>query len=508
MELLGHTVNLAGIAIGAGWLVTLLLPHLKIISQPGPVEYNEPAIWNATYLLDHGRNPYTMKELPGAAYCFGPLYNYVVIAFKPLFGTDYPAHRMVNLLFLAGSLFLLVRLMCRLGTGLGIALLSAALYYWMCLGNIMITARPDLMGLFLFLLGVFVPWERNYARWPSIFGLACSVAAFQCKFYFAVGGCATLLGVFLVRSKREGYWLALAYFIALGASFLGFWLAFPFYYIETVVAQHNTAALTFSDSVSAMHTRMFLGRSWPFLLLMAGGFAAWLWRWEKTGERVQTKAAGPAPDWTVGTREEALSLSFLALLALVYFYMGRSAGAYFTYHLHLLFPPMFVLAALVLRRPWVRIGFGVLLSVFVFSWARIPSVPDASGPYRRLEQLIFNTHGEVLGLPCVTDIFERQSRRVLHDGNTMFLGSALADNRATWDPLAAIIDRQFHETEAEVRSNVAARAYEVVLTEADRPMFCDEKLLRQNYDEIEQVDYYTYFGHSPVRIWKPKSRQG
>ena len=56
VELLGRIVNFAIIVFALGWFVPLLLAHIKIITQPGPQEYNEPAIWHVTWLLDHGRN--------------------------------------------------------------------------------------------------------------------------------------------------------------------------------------------------------------------------------------------------------------------------------------------------------------------------------------------------------------------------------------------------------------------------------------------------------------------
>ncbi len=500
-------MNLAGIVIGAGWLVALFLPHLKVISQPGPVEYNEPAIWHATWLLDHGRNPYTAKELPGAAYCFGPLYNYVVIAFKPLLGLDYSAHRMVNLIFLAGALFLMARLMRKAGAGLGIALLATACYYWMSLYNIMITARPDTMGLFFFLLGLFVPWEFNYTRWPTIIGLLCALVAFHCKFYFALAGCATLLGVFLVRSKREGCWLGVGFFAALGLSFLGFWRAFPYYYLETVVIQRYAAILNSHQDISDMHTVMLWERAWPFLLIMAGGFVAWLWRRQAVGRGKPEEKSRTGLAWISATRTEALSGIFLIFLLVVFCYMGRNAGAFFTYHLHLLFPPMFVLTACVITRPWIRIAAGLLLGSFVMGRLDIPPVPDATVPYRHLEDLITGpSPGEILGIPCLTDIFERNDRKVLHNGNTMFLGFALADGRAARDPMAAIIENDFREVEAEATARLKAQIYGLVFTEFDRPVYSEEEVLKKYYDKVEEVNYFTYFGHSPVGVWRPKSR--
>jgi hypothetical protein len=503
VELAAHLVNLAGIAIATCWFLALFQAHIKVITQPGPQEYNEPAIWQTTFLLDHGRKPYSEEELPGAAYSFGPFYNYVVLAFKPLLGIDYSAHRTVNLIFLAASLWLMVNVMRKSGAGLGIALLSAVFYYWMSLLNIEITARPDLLGLFFFLLGIFVPWQSNYARWPSIFGLVCAVVAFQCKFYFAVAGCATLLGIFMVRSMREAIWLGLGYFTTLVLSFVVCWLYFPFFYIETIVEQKAGTALNSHDDISDMHTVMLFQRGWPFLLLMVFGLAAWFWR---RHER-RPAAAGPSGESSGPTSEQflVLGLVFAIFLALVYFYMGRNAGAYFTYHLHLLLPLMLVLAAYAVTRPWMKIVFGLLLAVFVTCMVKVPVVPDSDGPYRRMEQLIYDCRGEVLAIPCVTDVMERTGRRVIHNGNTMFLGFALADNRAERDPMCAIIDRKLHETQEETETAVAARKYALVFTEFDDPMFCNTDLMKKNYEKVEQIDYYTYFGHSPVRVWRPKS---
>lgn len=504
LEWLGPSVNLVGVVLALGLFLGLFQTHIKMITQPGPQEYNEPAIWHTTWLLDHGRNPYTAAELPGAAYCFDPLYNYLMLALKPLLGIDYPAHRTVNLIFLGLSLAILVRLMLKAGAGLGIALLSAVFYYWMSLDNIMITARPDLMGLFFFLLGVLVPWERNYARWPTVFGLACALVAFHCKFYFAVAGCATLLGYFMVRARWEAIWLGVIYFALLGLTFAADCYFFPYYYIETIMIQKAATVLNSHDEISLMHTLMFFGRGWPYLLLMLYGVGAWIWR------RQVARRSGQAVSRPEDRRFVALGLVFLIFLVIVYGYMGRNAGAYFTYHLHLLFPLMFVLAAYAITRPWSKILFGVLLAVFVVHWQVVRPIrpgPDSSPPYHRMEELIATCRGEVLGIACTTDIFERMGRRVLHNGNTMFIGFAFADNGIGRFPKVAVLGANSDATIAEVVRKVTAREYAMVLTEFDEPYFCTSELLKKNYDKEEQIDYFTYFGHSPVRVWRPKPRE-
>ncbi len=518
MELAGRVVNIAGIAIAVGWLLPLLLAHMKFIAQPGPQEYNEPAIWHTTWLLRHGRNPYTAAELPGAAYCFGPLYNYLILALEPLLGIDYTAHRFVNLILLLLCLIVIVRLMVKAGAGLGIALLTAVFFYWMCLGNIMITARPDLLGaVFFSCLDCWCPWERNYSRGSVIFGLVCAFIGFHCKSYFVLAGCATLLGSFIVRDKWASCLLGVKFFAIVGISFAICCIIYPYLYIESVIVQRNGAKLNSSDEISNMHTLMLFGRGWPFMLAMLFGLSAWIWR------RHAARRAGQPPGRPEDRRFYVLGAVFLIFLCVVYFFMGRNAGAYFTYHLHQLFPLMFVLTAYAVNRPWPRLVFGVVLVGFVLltisgrlwlsyppispdALAAIPPVPDSDAPYRRMEHLIIEARGEVLGIASTTDIFERMGRRVLHNGNTMFIGFAFADNGVGRNPKIAVLGQNYDATIAEVTRKVENREYVMVMTEFDAPYFCPEETLKKNYDKEEQIDYYTYFGHSPVRIWRPKPR--
>ena len=507
LGLTGWLVNAAGIVISAGWLIALFIAHLKVIAQPGPQEFNEPTIWRATWLIDQGRNPYALKELPASAYCFDPLYNYVLVALKPVFGIDYTGHRLFNLVLLLASLALLVRVIQRAGAGLGIALLSAVFYYWMTLGNIMITARPDLLGLFFFLLGILVPWETNYDRWPTVFGLVCALVAFHCKSYYVLAACATLLGMFLLRSKREAWWLGVGFLAVLGLSFAACEVLFPYYYVETVMVQRGAAALNSSDAISMMHTLMLFDRGWPFMLMMGAGAGLWLWRREqarRTGAAVAPLLGGTAPGRD--SRLLVLTVVFLIFLVLVYFYMGRNAGAFFTYHLHLLFPLMFVLAAYAAARPAMRIAFGLLLAVFVQTYISVPGVPDSAPAYRHLDQMIRNCPGEILGIASLTDIFDRLGRPVLHNGNTMYIPFAFEEGVAQSDPLIIALRDKFSRIEPEVMRKVAARDYALVFTEFDEPYFCTKELLMANYDRVEQIDYFTYFGHSPIRVWRPKPR--
>ncbi|MES1167040.1 MAG: hypothetical protein ABUL68_03480, partial [Pseudomonadota bacterium] len=273
-------VRLAATGLALGWMLALAKGHFLMMMQPGPQELNEPAAWYGTWLLDQGRNPYTLKEIPGAAQFFDPFYNYVVLALKPVLGIDYAAHRIVNLLCMLVTLWLVVSRMRRAGASRALAFLSAALLYWLFDNNIMITARPDALGLMLFMLGLLIPWERSYRPWPVAIGLGCAILAFHCKAYFALAGTGTLIGVAFHRSKGEA--------LAMGAGFIAALLAtigicahfYPLYYAEVFVMQSGSVMVNSNAEVLDRHTVMLVERAWPFLVLLSFAGAAFAARYD------------------------------------------------------------------------------------------------------------------------------------------------------------------------------------------------------------------------------------
>jgi len=115
-----------------------------------------PGFWPTTVTLSR-----SAKSRP-PAYSFSPLYNYVVLLFRNWLGIGFGAHRLLNLVFLAGVCAVIARHMRRLGSPWGIISVSLALLYFRCFQNLMITARPDALGWLRFLLALFEPWAREY----------------------------------------------------------------------------------------------------------------------------------------------------------------------------------------------------------------------------------------------------------------------------------------------------------------------------------------------------------
>jgi acetoacetate decarboxylase len=122
-------------------------------------------------------------------------------------------------------------------------------------------------------------------------------------------------------------------------------IAFPYLYIVTVVVQRGATELNSSDEISEMHTAMLADRAWPFLVMMFFGLGAWMWRRRSLRRSAASGTTAGVSLTELDLRILMLGVALWIFTALVYFYMGRNAGAYFTYHLHLLFPLLFVLGA-------------------------------------------------------------------------------------------------------------------------------------------------------------------
>lgn len=491
--------NLLACALAIVWLLALSLSHLKLVSQPGPHEINEPSVWFTTFLLDQGRNPYSPEELPGAAQFFGPLYHGVVLALKPLFGLGYDAHRFLNLLCIGGSLWLLATRMRRIGSGLGIALISSAWFYWMCLQNIMITARPDALGFLLFLLAIILPWERAYSARSSAVGLGCTLLAFHCKAYFALALLPTLAGLALTHSLRRAAFAALAFFATLAASIALLNHFFPLYWLETFVMQRNAVGINTSDDISPMHTAMLFERAWPYFLFLAG--AAILiprhvhtWRHELSQRQPRAIALG-------------LAIALLLLhFAIVYFYMGHNGGALFTYHLHLIFPPLLLATAFALARASAgpRVAFTVVLATFGAFNISVQTVEDSAAAHQRLTDLIVEADPVYGSSSFVTDILAHHQRPVHNSGFTLFLPMATMNGRDEWDPGAQAIRDVFDRMPRETSNLIADRAYDLVLTSDDFIVFGDMDTLARHYEPAERIFMPMYFGGNFIQVWKPR----
>ena len=85
-----------------------------------------------------------------------------------------------------------------------LSLIAFTLLYIQLFANIGILARPDTLGLFLFLCSIIIPWKWNFTYSSLLAGILLSTLAFLTKPYFIFGAPCIALYLFLSKSKLKG----------------------------------------------------------------------------------------------------------------------------------------------------------------------------------------------------------------------------------------------------------------------------------------------------------------
>jgi hypothetical protein len=155
----------------------------RVSRCPAPLEYRENVVILTTDLLLHGKNPYILENQPVYVNVFGLGYNWVTASVMRLVGStdQFVAHRAVSIICaLACSLALFMTLR---RDGVGWLLCLAGSITWLfhlCVG-LAPTARPDALGLLLFLASVLVPYYAHFSARSVAASTVLGICAFLTK---------------------------------------------------------------------------------------------------------------------------------------------------------------------------------------------------------------------------------------------------------------------------------------------------------------------------------------
>jgi hypothetical protein len=224
-----------------------------------PFEYREFAPVSFTGALLDGVDPYALENVPHFTNVYGPLYNLLVWPFAALVGNGFQVHRLVSLFFIgAGSVLLYFGI--RRGRGGDALALSAGVVLFLAqTDDVAGLARPDALGLFLFLAALAVLVRSPSAGQLTLAASALLVVlAFFTKPYFALA--APIGAAFLLLRRRPA---ALLRYAAWG---LGWYALLAF-------ATYPLWPISFIESVVLMASSRDDYHSWTHLLEQAGVFS-------------------------------------------------------------------------------------------------------------------------------------------------------------------------------------------------------------------------------------------
>ena len=247
--------------LAAGFVILLVRVLYFVLGNSAiewPFEYREFAPVSFTGALLDGVDPYAPENEPRFTNVYGPLYNLLVWPFAALAGNGFQVHRLVSLFFIGAGSVLLYFLIRRGRGGGELALCASIVLFLAQTDDLAGLARPDGLGMFLFLAALAV-LLRSPAAGPITLasGALLVVLAFFTKPYFALA--APIGAAFLLLRRGPA---ALLRYAAWG---LGWFALFAFVVYQLWPTSFIESLLLMARSRDHYH-------SWTHLLEQASVF--------------------------------------------------------------------------------------------------------------------------------------------------------------------------------------------------------------------------------------------
>jgi hypothetical protein len=201
-------ISCLGQWIVLGSIVALgILPIQYLLSS---LQYPYPIIGESSWMvvanaLHHGINPYAMTAFPEYMYVYGFLFPFMISLWIGLLEPAFLIPRIINTLALLLAVWMMFDfLRVRKASVLGALVGAMILAYSFCLIINISFFGPDMVGLFIFLLGFYIIIKTGYARRSLFLCALCGASCFYIKQYYLLPF-VLLAGYMLVfQSKKVG----------------------------------------------------------------------------------------------------------------------------------------------------------------------------------------------------------------------------------------------------------------------------------------------------------------
>lgn len=408
--------------------LTLLFYHYRLISHPYPLEYREGAMLLATNLLMHGVNPFDIANMPLATNMYGIGYPLVVSLLAQVLGYSLWVHHLTAGIFILGSCALLFTVLLRNNISLLYCFAAISIFYASLLNGVTAVARPDSLGLFLFILSIFIPLRFNYSMSSLVISITAGIAAYYTKQYFVLSCIYVCIYMFLFVSKR----MAIYYGIAFACLF-----------VLCATAVNNIFETYF---VSTIFTFKFTLYSWGWLVKQLKAYSlvnfglisilfycAWdLWRDAGIGS---LSGWCNISGWSEPFLKLNCSLPLCCLLLscfIICILLGRSTGAWLNYLFQLITPFLLIVSfscnSKLLRSETNVFGNSYsknIISMFLIVFTMLLtcfSLPllsqaDDDKSWREIEQLVISSNN-ILNSPAIAPLIIKHGKPLYDSGLT------------------------------------------------------------------------------------------
>ncbi|MCK5580077.1 MAG: hypothetical protein KAJ18_02255 [Candidatus Omnitrophica bacterium] len=505
--------------------VRLAYYHYQLVTFPYPLEYREGSMIMAVEAMLKGLNPFAIENQPRYTNVYGIVYSLVVYPFAKIWGPTTYVHRAVTAFFAFLCCGVLARVMHRKKVPLLLNLSGVLIFYAFLLFPRTTTpcAGPNTLGLFLFLVALFLPWKHQYS-WKSLWAsILISLVAFYTKPYFVFALPYLTFFLFFFVSKKKGIIYGFVSLFLLTGSIVVMNHYFDAYF-NNIIFVHTNATNDFLVFCHEQFVRFFKYHSGLFLILFGIlGVSAFqgirkVCREGNVFSDVKQKIRH-AVNFS-GFRKPFLNspgdLALFCMLfstAVLYFRLGRNNGAWMWYFFHLL-TPFVILVVCGLMKKYER--WQLLFLPFLIFNLLFVSYEHDLGAYLRendfdlkgwesvTEQI--KTYKNVLNSPFIAPLLVHEGMPVYDSGLTEYFKMGAYRHSMSWlFPKDGRVTYRHYKYRDEIKEMIKAKKFDLAFVTYRGSNFIPQ-MLPKYYRQIGGIKlpaphlkhYYK------MSIWLPK----
>lgn len=383
--------------------IYLLFFHYLIISYPYPIEERDSIQIVTTNLVLSGINPYSYGAQPMGTNTYGILPSILTLPLARIWGLSLFTHKLVVGIFILASIFVFALILIHKKVKPGIAISLITIFYASLLFAPIPYTRSDSIGLFFFLLGLYIAYVNDFSRKSLVLSYIIGILGVLTKTYYLLLYIFILAYLYLFRSFRKGLEQTIIVIVLIAGVFIIVNKIFPVYWTNTYFSALNSIAYT------SWWFRKILSL---FFLVYAGVFVSLL-----IGFIKHKKESREKPDF--------FNFCIIASSFVFIFKLGGNAGAGYSYYFELISPFLLPYVGELLNQASTkrRIICHVLISMNILALIYFFHMPfnknDYSAEWENARKLIAS-HANILAPYALTTLILKENKTLYDSGNTEF----------------------------------------------------------------------------------------
>ena len=522
---LGSVINSLYLVCVMSFLIGIAYNHVKLISHPFPLDYNETGMLVITSVIAQGKNPFSLESQPSQMSLYPVLYNILVAPLSIVFGNTLELHRLVVGLFILACSALCFYLCRRESVPRTESMIAAALVYAGLLFYSTPIASPNSLGLFLFLSAITIPWIHGFSTRSLCVTIVLGILAFYTKQYFIACLGYVALYLFLAESKKRAIYFGFTALASFTLLLVLVCYTSPYYLENTFFAVQSSSKLATSDRHVITQLREYIQIYLPLLIILAvaiikkwnGKVIFSLKHWQDWGGSNFIDLFDLARPLLL-RKPNYIWICFACSVIIVVLVLGKNLGNHLTYFFQLISPFFLVgVFALVSRMPQWQWPFRILILFALynsyFMLSRDFSVNEAS--WETVRQEIAGADDIYASTLVLQEVMDRGTP-VYQNGHTRYFifGKDIPLFFVKSEPKNSV--EQIWERHVEfIQSKIKNQEFDLLLIDQWMPLptlsqdsAVDTKELLQHY--YEKTATYTLplakrpgGGNYRIETWKP-----